>query len=659
VRSQGKRPGPGAQRKLDLRSKEHGKILDWVLSRLDYSADAKRDIEREASIAHRHLTSFLDEAKHPFPTKIYDPVFTGAMLAKQAKAASALFDAPPLLDYMAEWGTPEERAQIISSVMEVHVRAVKPRRALLDGYLGTCTAGTQFFYVGWEFEEQRQWVWQRSPRQLRVQDPVSGRVSSIWSESGDWEYQRRKVTVKDNPSLRDLHITQIYPDDTVSNVQDCGWIIVRDELSGREVRNRVRTDLWDKKAVELAVAGERPVGRVGERSLSTHLDWMREIGMRPSGSSDSDMLGSQHGTDDANLRCVEVLECWRRTRDGIERTVVLNRAWIAWHGMSPFGDGRYPFLMARNQTTGNAFWGISDYRISRYLIRGIQTMRNAAASEALVASMPPLLIPSHAQIHGQRWEPRATWYLEGISPMEVQWLQSSGAARQIAHAEADTMQQRMDVSIGSSDPGRGGIGAVAARAKATTMAMVGEMAGLRDKKVIDDFAQDVLVNLGELWLSRCRQYQDYELQVKLSGSNDGEPITVWPEDLRDAQVYAISVPSITALKELHKRRLTELYELAMKSQEPNLDRRALVAEIVDAILPGAKEKLMRSQQDVAAEQGGGGPGGPPGMPPGMMGPGGPPPGIGAGLPGMPDGINLPDLTGMGEMAAGLSDAYAG
>ncbi|MFI0608641.1 MAG: hypothetical protein ACH37Z_12235 [Anaerolineae bacterium] len=616
--------------------KSPGYLVDFINERIDSSAEAKKQIEKDAQRAYNHLNSHLDEAKHPFPTKVYDPVFFGAQVSGAAKAADAIFTNPPVFEYQPRRTTTWSEAELGTAVSTYYLDEANLRTPILNGYQGTCCVGTQFWYAGWKLEERVCEKLEYVPVEVPYLDPITGQETMLTMDSAKPEWVPYLEPVADHPTISPIHILNAFPDDLADSIEGMEGFGFREFISAREARLRIKSDGWRSGAVNRAIAMEIPTEH--RQRIKDSLDWLKEIGLRTN-TAEAYLLGEKK---DEKRRAVEVIEYFYRRKNEIWRAVLLNRAYIAINKPSPFNDGMYPFLMSRNYSIDGQLWGLSDYRIGRYLIRGIQTLRNAAASEALLASMPPLLLPEGALITGKRYEPRAEWYLTGCSPQDVQFLQAGVTSRQIGHAEADQLQQRLDVALGTSDASRGSVGN-AAGAKATTVQLAFQAAGLRDKFRIENFGQDFLVPAGTKWRSRIKQFGSQSVWVALSRSPKAPLEQIWPEDHRDLDLASVPTSSVNVLKAQKEKRVLELAQNL--AQNPEVDQRALTELTLETIAPEYKDRILKPLQMLP-----GGLPGAPGMPPGMPQPGAPSPEMGP-RQAMGD-------TGGAEMQADLTDAYA-
>lgn len=586
--------------RLALGSRQHDKVLDKVLMFFDYAAEGKRTVEKEALIADRHYCSWIDEQRHPWPTKTYDPLFFSTRQSRIAATMDAVFSNPPLHDYRHQGRSTFEQARIMTRLSDYHelqtkLLGVGARGQLEDFVTGLGNAGTAFAHIYWDYRERHCGYWQRSPMQVEYLDPLTGQLTHYWSDEGEDEYIRGNKVVLDSPRFKNLPIWSVFPDDTCSNIQDGDFILFRDMISKEDARQRVKTNDWDKEAVEAAIRADGfrdGRGRTARNQIFDQLSWMEKLGLR------TDHYRESYREVGGEYNAVELIECWWRKGPKIMRTVVLNRVAIALHGESPFGHGMYPFVMGRNYRLPGQFWGISDYHIVRFLLRGYQTLRNAGITEAMLAAMPPLLVQAGIRIIGKRYAPMSEWRVEG-DPNMIRFFERSGRAQQMSTGMAEGLASQMTRGIGTSEVSMGSAAGTKGIA-ATNVNLAYESAGRKDKLFIDNLSDSCLVPWANQKRELIQQFQEYEVQLQMDPGSD--PVTVYPQQWRDADLYAIPTASTSVVKALQQKRAQDLYDLVKKYQEPYADHRAAFEMFVEAVSPADKEDLVKSEEQVQQEQ---------------------------------------------------------
>lgn len=575
---------PGQSVKVDPDSRKNDELVACVNDYTDASLVAKQDVEKDSVEAYRHMNSWIDESAYEWPVKVYDPVLHSMEQTRISKFADALFSQGPIAEFMARNESSVKQAKAMNAVMDYHIQMDRPRRTFLNGVLGCGMTGNQVYHPTWDTVERELWYWKRVPVQYTVIDPFTGQPSKFEWEDGGWKYVRTRKKIKDNCSIKTLHITQILPDTSVETIEEGEWFGFRDIISPREAEERCKTDGWDRRAVKRASEADLPTW--AKSRLGDIFEWQSSIGLNVQGDKSS-ILGKE------KRKSIEVIEMYRRKRFGIERIVVLQRAWVAWFGPSPFGHGKMPFVMAKNYSFDKQFWGVSDYKIVKWLLRAINTFLAASTAEAAIGAMPPILLKQGAEIIGKRWSPRAEWYLEGMEPQELKFFESSGVSRQISEAMRMALSERMDNALGSSEPGRG---AADPRVKATVASIATQMQGLRDKQLIDNLCDDVVVPWFEQASDLIQQYQDYEVQIGLTGNENEQPVTIYPEDFRGGDYWVKPQCNTAALKELDKKRALDTRHEMM--QDPNVNQWELSNWVMGRMAPELVDKLMNPQQQM-------------------------------------------------------------
>lgn len=576
-------------KRLDLDSKDHNDLRDWIIRRVDWSQESKKELERDALSGFKHYCCWIDEQNWPWPSKTYKPLFFSSAQSKLSKTMEATFASPPILDYLPESGTDSQQAMAYSRTVDWHLRQTRPRRTIYNGTLGQMFAGTQMWYSFWNYQEKLVSYWKRVPVE---EARASGQT---YAQDGSWAYVIGRKIVKDHPDLKAIPFQDAILDDRVDDIQRGEFAGTESRITAEEARERVKCDGWDPRAVERALKDDLHDGSDG---LVKRLDWMQEIGLK----TQSYREGIDRDKDTGERAMIHVIELYRYRKGRVERLVLLNRSWIAYQGWSPFGHGRYPFLLSRAYSLPGKLYGLSDYHVLRYLNRGVQTLINAQVSEASTHAMPPLMIPENGEILGFRYGPRALWRLRGMLPEQVKHLPFDGTALQHAGLVQSMLEQAGDMALGTSEVGKGSAGATAAAQKATAIQLAFEASGLREKLNIDNLADEFMQAWAQDTADLVHQFQDYAVEVKLNSKTPS--VTMYPEDLRAISVYPANTVSTTALRELRQKRVQDLYNQAVANKEPWMNRQELVKMVVELHLPNEVDRIMLDAEEVQAEMGG-------------------------------------------------------
>lgn len=587
---------PWESRPINLNTREHDVTVEWVMTRLRYSAEQKREIERMAQLAYNHYNSYLDEGKHPWASKAFDPVLFGTLQEQAADVAEAQWASPPIFDFEPEGFTTFEEARNGTALCDYHLNIIKPRRAYNDTVINRHLGGTAFQHFFWNKQLRWRQYWQRVESDETVINPVTGENETFRVQDGSWDWVRKLEPLIDSPDIKDLHLTQVFPDDTVSCVQDGEWFIVRDVISAIDALERVKTAGWDSRAVNRAIKQAMPTR--ASSGIKDIVDWQTSIGLATGNQKRGLFSEGENGRE-----AVEVIECWRRKEFELERIVILNQAWICWQGPSPYGHALYPFVDTRCHTKSNEFWGMSDYQVQRYMFRTVQTLLNAGVSELMINAMPPILYNSSSiqSTAGWRWEPRALWPVQG-DINQIKWFENSGQAFGMARSGIEYLQGRIDNALASGDAQRGGSSSSTARSTASAMNIVAQEAGRRAKYRTDNHSDDLLMPGAELFWALIQQFQNYEVQVRLLGSRAGTPVTLYPEQFRGSRLRALATAASAANKQMKEKRVLDIFDLlCLKAKSPNVNQRNVEELIIETAAPEHKDKIMKSQEQLNQE----------------------------------------------------------
>lgn len=583
---------PYAGKRYEYSSSAHKRALARALEYYEHSVQGKREIEREGLLATKHLSSFLDEKKHPWSTKVYDPIFHGAVQARVGKVAEAFFSNPPLYSFEPEEDTPWEKAEAMTRACELHEQQVvsETRQGVLQGFAGQASVGTQCWAMPWVFRQGEVGHWVKSDLKASFIDPITGqRQRVVVPGAGPERRERVLTTLQDGPMAIPKHITQWGCDTSHPNPQRGEWFYERDTISAREGRDRIKSDNWDRKGVEEAIKGDIPPA--ASDGMRDALDWFEEIGLVC-----SKLKAGLELTKEAGRKVLEVIELYYRDKLSIRRQVILNRSYIVWDDVSPYDHGLFPYIISRNYAMLGQFWGLSDYRIARYLIRGIQQMRNAVVNEASWRANPPALYNDMLKFQ-MRYEPRALIPVNG-DPSGIRFLEGAGQSLADGSAVANMMQERLDAGLGSNEQARGAPGRSGTTATAVQAALQG--VGIRDKLQIEDFADGHVVPRGEMTRLLIEQHETRKLYWREGPKAD--PVEIYPEDFRGGRMRPVAKVNTDPMRQIQVKRLLDLYNLAAQHQEPHLKRESLVEGLLEQMTPDLKARVFKSQEELDQEQ---------------------------------------------------------
>lgn len=558
--------------KLLFGSKDHDKLLDWVLDCLRASQQMKKPFEELGLEAYKAFRCTLDPLKHPFPSKVWDPVLSGTLISLVAATADAMFASPPILDYMPEGYSTDEQTRIISAMAEHHLNRLRPRRLVVRGLLGLNLVGTQYWEPYYRRRKTEVGCWIRESVPVTEPDPLTGMpvTTSVDRE----RYVRQLRTTFEGPAFRTRHITQCYPDASEEELQDGGWWGTRDVLSSEWAKEAAEEEGWDQEITERSLQCD---SYAAHAEMGTTYDWLEQIGLSTKG-----MFRSI-----TDRKAVEVLRFWRRREGRVEKIVVLNRHGVAFAGDSPYGHGQFPAIKQTLYPLDNEHFGVGNYEFVRWQLRGVQTMVNAAASAALLCTMPPALKRRGMEMDKLIYEPAGI--VEVDDPGGVKFLEFPQAAVAIGHNEAEALKASMDNALGGSEVNRGALPSDEQSATATNLAY--QSAGRRIKFLVDNSDDELIVPLGDFYKEMMFQFQDYGLQLRLKGPKSA-PVTVWPEDFRQVECFAVPTAAAETLKAMKEKRMLQLHQLGVSGQEPTYNRNEGWRLVVETIAQNEADRLL-------------------------------------------------------------------
>lgn len=582
-------------RKLVFGTTEHSARVDFILERIRASEKAKQPVEEMGLTAYKNLRSYLNKEKHPFPVFVYDPVFFGSLMTEVATTVDAMFVSPPIFDYETDKtrGGDDASTAALQSESDDHLERMRPWLPVVKGSIGQHLVGTQYWDFWWDYQEK--------VCTYREPGTVKREFLDAWGQPSSVEIPTVHKTMVteplfDGPRFAPRHITRAYADTDSEDLQRGGFYARRDELDVDEVRLCAKLEEWDTQLVERAIRDTGSDGiKTGIDSIRDLNNWLEQIGLNTRDTFRSIV----------DRKKLEVIRFYYRSRGQVLKGVLLNRAVCCYDG--PANDcehGLFPAVKSTSYCLTGEHFGISDWEITRWLIQGIQTLRNAGCAEAVIGTMPVLLKQRDMQVDNAVYAPNAIWEMDDVDGLKPLNRGSNGAA--LGNNEADLLRSAMDSAIGSG--GETGRGNVDAKATATAVQQALGAAGVRGKFRANMTDECFVVPGCKLWGELVR-----------SNSENTQ--------VMQAKVIELATAAASINMELTQKRLMQLHQIAQNSPiyKPDEGIRA----IAQSIAPKEAERLLKSPEEMAEEMRAQQAAAMAGM--GMPGPGGPS-GPGAGGP---------------------------
>lgn len=585
-------------------SKEHQKLIREADERFRFSEDAKRPYEDLARKAYKAARGYLNEATYPMPTKISVPQFHADTMTQVAREMQAIMAAPPLLRYTPRGKTPYARAQQMENAMGYFLEQMPLYSEMVDILLQRRWFGnvvvhphwrTETRWVGaWQMVEDRQTVPMLDPLTGEpMLDPLTGEPVAMPVIAPRWEYFEGERETYDGPWFSSLHFTEWFPDHAEKYLQDGEFFIVRKMRDKRWLKKQAARGIYNKQMVNRLLADNAGSpwpwdGKfTGDRLESTQ-KWQEEVGLH-------NQVGWQKVTD---RQWFEVLEYWRH--DGWVTTIV-NGSYVVRHRRNPYAHGQYPFIHLRNYYQPGSFYADSDYVFTEKLYMAYTDLVNAGATQAFLGVFPPLKADKtldHRQFR-QRGV-RDLWRVDGPDQV-LEFVAVPPQALNFAQAAMADVRAITDQILGVSEAYKGGTPEASSTPASTVTAML-QAAGVRLAWHVDGIGEQFLRPLGDQCQHLVRQLCSRDLVTRVLGDPQADPITIPIDELRDGDFVCTPLYPTAQAWLLEQKRMSDFYELIVRTQEPNANRRGAYIALVEAQAPRQKERLVRSEEEIQAEQ---------------------------------------------------------
>lgn len=567
-----------------------------MLRYFDQAERAKQSYEDKARQAYLHYCSHIDKMTMQTASQVYEPYLFSAIQTQVTRMTQALFQNDPFLQYLPRGRTNSQQAKDLTALFSYHWNERRPRGPVAELILQMKLFGTAYAVTYWKHEEKTQGFWRNRVRTVQVPildemglpqlDPMTMQPLMRNQAVQSKVFERTKVTSVDSPWFDPIHFTEAFPNAEKPNITDAGsWFFAKRRRDRAYVKQRQDSRDWNPEMCKLLL---------GEGDATSGGDSDR--GRQNSPASWQEQRGFGVGTAPERLAANQIFEELEYFDDRCY-AVIVNRRFVVCYRDNPFAHGEIPILHLKNYPLPNEHFGLSDFQIVEKLIYHLQDMRNASATEAKMRVHPPLIVKHDTNIKEIKFKPGAIWRItsdNGVVPLQ---LPTSGI--QVAEQQVGGCRDSINDALSTSDAYRGQMEESATKATAITQAVQG--AGIRIQDQIDRFEEDFTRRLGDHYRRNIQQYQDYDVQVRVTDSPLSDPVTVAMDNLYDADCDSIPRAGNSTIKALEEKRIIDLYNMAVQSQEPNADRRALFEAVVERVAPGQKQILVRPEEVVQAE----------------------------------------------------------
>lgn len=566
-----------------------------MLNYFEQSERAKQSYEDKARQAYLHYCSHIDKMAMKLPSQVYEPYLFSAVQTQVTRMAQALFQNEPFLQFLPRGRTTQDQAENLTALFQYHWNERRPRLPVTELLLQMKLFGTAYAVTYWKHEEKMQGFWRNVIRAVQVPmtdamglpqlDPMTGMPMMRNQAVQSRVYQTSKVTTVDSPWFDILHFTEAFPNAAKPNVTDYGsWFFALRRRDRAYIKQRKESRDWNPEMCAMLLDGNAPTG--GEEAMARVNSTMRWQEQRGFGA----------GCTRERLEANEVFEELEYFDDRCY-AVIINRQYVVCYRDNPFAHGEIPILHVKNYPLPNEHFGLSDFQIVERLIYHLQDMRNASATEAQMRVHPPLIVNHNTNIKEVKFRPGAIWRVTAENSITPLQLPTSGI--QVAEQQVQGARSSVNDALATSDAYRGQMEDSATKATAITQAVQG--AGIRIQDQIDRFEEEFTRRLGDHYRRLIQQFQDYDVQVRVTQSPLSEPVNVSMDNLYDADCDTIPRAGNSQIKALEEKRIIDLYQMAMQAQEPNADRRALWEAVVERVAPGQKQLLTRPEEVVQQE----------------------------------------------------------
>lgn len=393
---------------------------------------------------------------------------------------------------------------------------------------------------------------------------------------------RAPEAYEDQPCYEIVAIENVFPHRKKIKMQDEWGIVIREEVSRRDLKNDPNID-------------NASLGQVG--APTNEDDWfsqnnrntgVNQVNKNPTSDPDEDILIK--------------LTYWGPF-DGEESVITLvNGTVVCRMERNPFWHQQKPFVKLDYKPNPHSFFAEGMVKELKDLQLELNEIRNTRSAARATALKTPLMVDRGANVNLDQlvWEHSAVWAYDATqNPNPIKPMMIDPKLLDLNHEE-ETVIRDMQVRSGVNDAVIGGndVG-VQGGNTATGASLAAEQTSLRFKTqsiLIDNAIQE----LGEQTISNIQQYIDKQLVFAISGDEDLQWRQYDPSMMRQFSFDFKVSPMSTFVepKAAKREKLLQLKQLF--DQDPSIDQDKLDQLILDAFDIDA-DQVKKSKEQMAKE----------------------------------------------------------
>lgn len=397
-------------------------------------------------------------------------------------------------------------------------------------------------------------------------------------EGGDTE-----MVYKDEPYYAIVPIENVFPHRKKVKIDDEWGIVIREEVSRRDLKNDPNID-------------NASLGQVG--APVNEDEWFSQVN-RNTGQNNENKNPTSDPDDDVLIK----LTYWG-SFDGEESVItVVNGAVVCRMERNPFWHQCKPFVKLDYQPNTHSFYSEGLVKQIKDLQLELNEIRNVRSAARSIALKTPLLVDRASNVNTDelKWEHSAIWlYDANQNPNPVKEMRVESKLLDLNNEE-ETVIRDMQLRSGVNDAVTGGneVG-VQGGDTATGASIAAEQTALRFKTqaiLIDN----VIKEIGNQTISNIQQFVDQEMVFNITGDEDMEWRQYDPTMMRqfrfDFQVSPMS--TFVEPKTAKREKLLQLKQLY--DQDPTVDQDKLDRMIMEAFDMDS-DQLKKSSEEIAQMQ---------------------------------------------------------
>lgn len=573
-------------------------VLAELLSRFEGADDYRKPYEE---IALRNFSLYRTQRREAIEgrSNLHIPRMYEQIDTLRSRIYKSVFSQRPYINFipkvkatttLEDYEDSTRKADIASALVDMQLENTGIRAKGYDFITSYLLAPIAILGVGWRYDEKL--VKRKQTKTELILDPFGhamvDEVGNPIIQTRVEVAEQREVAIDDNEVIN-INFFDFWLDPKGECLDTSRYVFHREWLTREDI---------EEKLIVMTAAHE------GEGQAFS-VDWDKvgsSDGLEEGREASRDEVGLSGEDDDEKdqrLRMYEVLNYWEDER----YSMIINRKELAYDGPNPYWrHSSKPFTIATYEPIPNEVYGMSAAEIVSDLQEEINTHRNQRIDNVALALNKMYSILRDADVDESELVSRPGGVVRVDDHDDIRELRTTDVTSS-SYTEEQIVKMDMENTLGVPSVVRGVDST--RQETATEIVTKSSNAGIRFDVKIMLFEAMGLTRLAKLMDMNNQQFIDDDRLIRLVGE---EGIEDWrlvgPDEIVGEFDYRPAGPSVdpAANKELRRNQLIQVYELAMRTQNPYFNIYELSKELLESFDLRNTDKLLNSKEEVEQEQ---------------------------------------------------------